>query len=55
MNYEVIVGSSGSATHNRHFTRMSNQGDSLRSMVLDINNISYNELLDIFPTTRGLS
>jgi hypothetical protein len=55
MNYEVIVGSSDSATYNRHFTRMSNQGDLLRSMVLDINNISYDELLDIFPTTQGIS
>jgi len=53
MNYEVIVGNSDSATHNRHFTRLSNQGDSLRSMVLD--NISYNELLDIFPTIHGIS
>jgi len=55
MNCEVIVGSSDSATHNRYFTRMSNQEDLLRSMVLDINNISYNELLHIFPTTQGIS
>ena len=55
MNYEVNVGNSDSATHNRHFTRFSNQGDSLRSTVLDINNISYNELLDIFPTIHGIS
>ena len=53
--YEVIVGNSDSATHNGHFTRLSNQGDSLRSMVLDINNISYNELLDIFPTIHDIS
>jgi len=55
MNYEVIVGSSDNATHKRHFTRMSNQGDLLRLVVLDINNISYDELLDIFPTTQGIS
>jgi len=55
MNYEVIVGSSDSATHKRHLTRMSSQGDLLRSMVLDINNISSDELLDIFPTTQGIS
>ena len=55
MNYKVIVGNSDSATHNIHFTRLSNQGDSLRSMVIDINNISYNELLDIFSTIHGIS
>jgi len=55
MNYEVIVGSGDNAPHNIHFTRMSNQWDLLRSMVLDINNISYDELLDIFPTTQGIS
>ena len=55
MNYEVIVRNSDSATHNIYFTRLSNQGDSLRSMVLDINNISYNELLDIFPTIHSMS
>jgi len=36
MNSEVIDRSGGSARQNRHFTRMSNQGDLLRLMVLDI-------------------
>ena len=55
MNFEVLDISGGSVTHNMHFTRMSNQGDLLRSMVLDINSISDDELPDIFPTTQGIS
>ena len=54
-NSEVIVGSSGSATQNKHFNPMSNQGDLLRSMIRDIDNIFDDELPYIFSTIQCIS
>jgi len=54
MNFDVIVGSKGNVTQNKHFTRMSNQMNLLRSRVLDIDNIFDDELPDIFLTTQGI-
>jgi hypothetical protein len=54
MNSEFVNGSSSSGMQNTHFARVSNQTELLRSMVLDFDSISDDELRHIVPTAQGM-
>jgi len=54
VNYEFVDGSSSSGMQNTHFARVTNQRELLRSIVLDFDSISDDELRRIVPTTQGI-
>lgn len=54
MSSEFVNGSSSSGMQNTHFARVSNQTELLRSMVLDFDSISDDELRHIVPTAQGM-